>query len=150
MARSTFFLGLSIPIYPIGSSRYGPQVLGLGWMVCGWCGAQLPLSIWGPGMIPQRTQPLAVIYWAWMTPGIQEEPGRWLKKGESRGYFWKSEMGRHVGVGGVGHSGKKPELRHLGRSCTSAGVGQERGLTAGREPAGPECPSSGAPVLRLL
>lgn len=40
-------------------------------------------------------------------------------------------MGRRVGVGGVGHSGRKPELRleaqHLGRSCTGPGVWQERG-----------------------
>lgn len=34
-----------------------------------------------------------------------------LKWGKSRGYFWKPEMGRHVGVGGVGHLGKKLELR---------------------------------------
>lgn len=52
-----------------------------------------------------------MVCWAWMTPDVRKEPVCWLRNGESRGYFWKPEMGRHVGVGDVGHSGKKPELR---------------------------------------
>lgn len=107
MAQATFSSGLGIAISQSGSSSYGPQVLGLCWMV--W-GSAAPLSL-GTRNLPQRTRPLAVVCWAWMTPDVQEEPGCWLKKGESRGYFWKPEMGRHVGVGGAGHSGKKPELR---------------------------------------
>lgn len=52
-----------------------------------------------------------MVCWVWKTPDVQEQPGCWLKRGETRGYFWKPEPGRHVGVGSVGHSGKKPELR---------------------------------------
>lgn len=51
-------------------------------MVCGSYGAQLLLSVWGLGIIPQRTRPLAVVCWAWMPLDVQEEPGYWLKMGE--------------------------------------------------------------------
>lgn len=92
-------------------------------------GTQLPRSVWGLGIIPQWIQPAAVVCWVWKTPDVQEQPGCWLKRGKTRGYFWKPEPGRHVGVGSVGHSGKKPELRlesSSGETVLELGWGKRR------------------------
>lgn len=74
--------------------------------------------------------------------------------GGTKGYFWKPEPGRHVGVGGVGHSGKKPELRLVtstGEAALELGWGKRRAWQlGGSQEWGPECPSSQAPVLRPL
>lgn len=72
-----------------------------------------------------------------------------LKKGERRGYFWKPEMGRHVGVGGVGHSGKKLELR-LGLSTwEEAALGLGCGKRAARQLGGSQRDQNAPPPGHL-